>query len=371
MRSFGYEVSVISPVGSNYDTESHVVLEGVNIYRYRLRADTEGVAAFVSEYLTSFFKTLWLAIRIFSRKRFHAIHTANPPDIFFAVAIPFKVLFRVKFIYDQHDLCPELFRQKFGRSHRTLLKLQFFLERLTYRTADAVIATNQSIKEIALNRGRVSEEDIFIVRNGPEDGFPSGAGVFNAGKGFRFICSYVGVMGVQDGVDYILKAAAVIVHSRGRHDVCFVIVGGGEKLGELKKMAVDLQLDDFVQFTGRISDADLKAVLKSSDVCLAPDPENDFNTWHTMNKIMDYMIFGKPIVSFNLKESRISADEAAVYVANNDIDGFAAAVLSLLDDPLRRAKMGEIGKQRVRSLTWQHSVGVLEEAYRHVLGVKE
>lgn len=367
LKALGFKVSVISPKGKGYDTESFFESEGVQVWRYSLESDNPGMSGFISEYFVSFFKTFWLALRIYTKSPFRVIHTANPPDTFFAIAIVFKVLFRVKFIYDQHDLCPELFQEKFHRKHHMLLHLQYALEYLTYRTADAVIATNLSLKDVAIRRGQVQRQRVFVVRNGPDADFAKDAGRLASNNGFKYLCSYVGVMGEQDGLEYIIKSADVIFHKYTRRDVRFLLVGDGEELERLKAMTQELGVNGIVQFTGRIPDAELKAILNSSDVCLAPDPANNFNNWHTMNKIMDYMMFGKPIVSFDLKESRVSAGGAALYVESNDAASFAKAIIGLLDNPTQRNRLGEIGRERIAALTWDHSQRTLEQVYKTVI----
>ena len=280
----------------------------------------------------------------------------------------YKIVYKVKFIYDQHDLSPELFAEKFPERRKGMfIRLIMLFERLTFAVADVVISTNESLKKVALERGKKHGSSVFVVRNGPESADRRSKMAYSKPDGFSYICSYVGVMGAQDGVDLILRAAKIILQTYQRKDILFLLIGAGEQFDQLRALSLSLNVDGIVRFTGRVPDEDLDSILDSSDVCLAPDPENNFNNWHTMNKIMDYMSFGKPIVSFSLCETKVSAGDSAVYIKNNDVRAFAEAILKLVDDPVERGRLGRIGRERVKGLTWEHSVAHLKMAYESLV----
>jgi glycosyltransferase involved in cell wall biosynthesis len=276
----------------------------------------------------------------------------------------FYKLFGCKFIFDHHDLCPELYEAKRGR--RDLLwRLMVALERLTFAVADIVIATNVSYQRIAIQRGQKEPEQVFVVRSGPNlervrPELPQPA--FKNGR--RYLVGYVGVIGQQEGVQYLLQAAHHIVHVHSRLDVGFVIVGSGPALEAMQQLAGELGVEHFVRFTGRIGDAELFAILNTADVCVNPDEFNEMNDKSTMNKIMEYMALGKPIVQFDVKEGRYSALGASLYARPNDAVDFAAKILELLDDKQQRAAMGAFGQKRVREeLAWVHQAPKLLAAY--------
>jgi glycosyltransferase involved in cell wall biosynthesis len=298
------------------------------------------------------------------RHGFQVIQGCNPPDNIFLVALPFK-LFGVKYIFDHHDVIPELFLTKFG-SKGGLYKAQVLLEKLTYRASDAVLATNESYREIALTRGRMDPADVFVVRNGPVLGkFNAVAPNESLKHGKAFLVGYVGFMSAQDGLDILVNVARH-VKEMGRRDVQFTCVGTGSDLPKLRKMVEDMDLGDMVEFTGRIPDAELLEILSTADVCVNPDVPCEMNDMSTMQKIMEYMILGKPIVQFDMKEGRFSAGEASLYAdKENQIPDFAAKILWLLDHPDERRRMGEFGRKRVEEeLAWDYSVPKLLAAYQ-------
>jgi glycosyltransferase involved in cell wall biosynthesis len=371
----GYDVSVICPRGDSYDTEPYVEIEGVKIHRYRLPFEGVSSAArftvglFFAEYAWALAATLALALKVFARKRFHAIHAANPPDLFFLVALLFKP-FGVRFVWDVHDLNPEALLAKRAEPRKDLVyRALTWAEAGSARLADLIVTTNESYTRILRSRHAIGATPVVEVRNGPELAtFKPGAPDPAVREGRAFVAAYIGVMGKLDGVDYLLRAAAHVVNERGRKDVLFVLMGAGTALPELKEQARDLKLNGAVRFTGRVPDAEVIRVLSSADVCLAPDPKNAMNDHSTMNKIMDYMAFGKPIVSFDLTESAWSAMDAAVYITDNDTGAFGDAIVRLLDDPAARAKLGTSGLARVPELAWERSEQILAGAYEQLLG---
>lgn len=363
LRDDGWEVHVVCPQGVKRDTEREVTIDGVHILRYPLTPATGGPVGFVKEYGTALLQTLRLASKV---GRVDVVHACNPPDLFFLVGLLFK-LRGARFVFDQHDLVPELYESRFARGRDLLYRAVCLVEWLTYRTADVVIATNESYREAALGRGRKRPEQVFVVRSAPQvERFRPVPADPSLKRGKPYLLAYLGVMGPQDGIDYALRALAVL-RDQGRDDWQAVFLGSGDCFDEMVALRDRLGLADRVEFTGRVSDADLTRYLSTADVCLAPDPYNPLNDVSTMNKIMEYMAMSRPVVSFDLREARVSAGEAALYATPNDEAEFAGLVARLLDDPAARARMGEIGRARVEGpLSWKHSAEALLEAYRAV-----
>ncbi|MBX5460406.1 MAG: glycosyltransferase family 4 protein [Steroidobacteraceae bacterium] len=358
----GYTVSIICPKGKGYE-KSYEEIDGIAIYRHALPVEADRWYGYAIEYLWAFCAQMVLSARVFFTRGFDVIHACNPPDTIFLVALFYK-LFRRKFVFDHHDINPELYEAKFGRRD-FFYRLTLALERWTFRTADVSIATNESYRRIALERGRMPPERVFVVRSGPSlerlKILPPQPALK---RGRKWLVGYVGVMGRQEGIDLLLQAVRHIVHTRGRTDVHFGLVGGGTELGAMKQLAVELGVADYVTFTGRVPDEELLAMLNTADVCVNPDVANPMNDKSTMNKIMEYMALGKPIVQFDLTEGRFSAQDASLYARRNDPVDLAEKVLTLLDDDALRARMGEFGRARVTSeLSWDHEVPKLLAAY--------
>ena len=359
----GAQVSVICPTGKGYEAR-HEVIEGINIYRHPLPLDASGASGYLLEYGAALFHEMRLALKIAFKHGFDTIQACNPPDLIFLVALPFKV-FGKRFIFDHHDINPELYEAKFNRRD-AFWKLMVFLERMTFRVADVVISTNQSYREIALTRGNRKPEDVFVVRSGPDIGklqvVPSNPDWKN---GRTHMIGYVGVMGEQEGIDLLLEAMDVL-KARGR-DVQLVLVGGGSSLDGLKEQAGEMGLQDHVTFTGRAPDEVLFEVLSTADVCVNPDRVNPMNDKSTMNKILEYMAFSKPIVQFDVTEGRYSAQDASLYAEPNNPEDMADKIESLLEDPEARTRMGTYGRKRVETeLSWDHQVDTLISAYERV-----
>lgn len=359
LRDAGWEVHVICPKGTKQDTEAEAEIEGIRIHRYPLRPATGGPAGYLREYGLAISHTLRLALRV---GKVDVVHACNPPDLLFVVAKLLKAR-GAKFVFDQHDLVPELYLSRFARGEDRLYRAVCLLERLTYRAADVVISTNESYRDAAISRGGKHPDDVFVVRSAPAvEGFQQVTPEPELKKGRPHLLCYLGVMGPQDGVDYALRALA---HLRAaRDDWHAVFIGAGDTFDAMVRLAADLDLGDRVEFTGRIPDADLRRFLSTADVCLSPDPRNPLNDVSTMNKVMEYMAMARPIVSFDLKEARVSAGEAAVYAPDNDEVEFAALIDRLLDDPAERERMGRIGLARIAGpLSWQNSARTLVAAY--------
>jgi glycosyltransferase involved in cell wall biosynthesis len=369
LKAAGAKVSIICPTGRGYETR-HEVLEGIDIYRHPLPVEADGALGYLLEYGAALFWETVLAWRVFLKGGLDVIHGCNPPDLIFLVALPFR-LFGVRYLFDHHDINPELYEAKYDRKG-LFWKLMLLFERLTFKAARVSIATNESYRRIAIERGGKRPDDVFVVRSGPDLSKVKPVAPVDAWRnGRRFLVGYVGVMGRQEGIDLLLEAVREIVHVLGRQDVQFGLVGGGSSLEEMKALATKLQLDDYVTFTGRAPDQVLLEVLSTADVCVNPDVANPFNDRCTMNKIMEYMALGKPIVQFEMTEGRVSAGEASLYAEKNDPADMADKILGLLDDPEQRARMGALGRERVeRELSWATQIEPLLTAYERVLAGK-
>lgn len=361
LRDAGWTVDVICPRGSKRDTEAYAEIDGVRVHRYPLRAATGGPAGYLREYGSALWHTARLARAV---GPVDVVHACNPPDLLFLPALWLK-RHGARFVFDQHDLVPELYLSRFDRGKDLLYRGVCALERMTYRAADVVLATNESYKEVAVRRGGRRPDEVFVVRSAPQiDRFPQVPAEPELKRGKRHLLCYLGVMGPQDGVDYALRALAKLRDDLGRTDWHAVFVGSGDAFDAMVRLAGQLGLGDQVQFTGRIPDADLVRYLSTADVCLSPDPYNPLNDVSTMNKVLEYMAMGRPIVSFDLREARVSAGDAALYAPANDEGAFAGLVALLLDDPEKREAMGKIGQERVSGpLSWRNSQAALLAAY--------
>jgi glycosyltransferase involved in cell wall biosynthesis len=363
----GYQVTVVCPRAEGY-MENHVSLEGIDIYRHPIPRERDGLVGYLWEYGWALFWEITYAWWIYLKSGFDIIQGCNPPDNIFLVALPFK-LFGVKYIFDHHDASPELFQAKYKRTGLTY-RIMLTLEKLTFRFSDAVIATNESYKELAVNRGRVNPRDVFIVRNGPDVGsFKPVCPQPRLKRGKRYLVGYVGTMSHQEGLDILLDVVQQI-KTRGRRDIHFTCIGGGPALANLCRLVKDLDLEDMINFTGRISDEELVEVLSTADVCVNPDTPCKMNDISTMIKIAEYMALGKPIVQFDLREGRFTAQEASLYSNGVDlVTDFADKILWLLDHPEERKRMGEFALRRAeQKLAWKYSVANLLLAYSHVHG---
>ncbi|MBC8154138.1 MAG: glycosyltransferase family 4 protein [Bacteroidetes bacterium] len=364
LREAGAEVSIICPIMKGY-TARFEQIDGIDIYRHPLATEASGAMGYLAEYGSAMFWWYRLSIQIYRRKPFHVIHGCNPPDLIFTVALPFKA-FGVKYVFDHHDINPELYIAKYGRKDM-LYRLMLLLERWTFQTADFSIATNDSYREIAMRRGGMPADKVVVVRSGPKlERLKLGPGDEQYKKGRRYLVGYLGVIGEQEGIDLLLAAVKMIVARR--QDVQFAIVGGGTSLAKMELLAVELGVSDYVDFYGRVSDEMLVNVLNTADVCVNPDSPTEMNNLSTMNKIMEYMALTKPIVQFDLKEGRVSAQRASLYAAPDNIADFAEKIAWLLDHENERRSMGEFGYQRVLTeLSWTHERGKLLELYDRVL----
>jgi len=353
LTAAGYQVAVVCPKGK--DDPSYQVIDGVRIFKYRPYAPGGSKLSFVAEYAYSFLATAWNTLKARVRVgRFSVIQACNPPDIFWPIGLAFKLTERTKFVFDHHDLSPELFRSRFGDRESLPLKGLLALEHRTHRTADHVTATNESYRQIAITRGGKRPADVTVVRTGPDpDALKKGQEQPELKRGRKYLAAYIGVMGPQDGVDIVVRAADIVVRKMGRTDIAFTLIGSGDCFEELVKLRDELKLNDHVEFTGRAPDELVKDILSTADAGLSPDPKNPLNDVSTMNKTMEYMAFELPVVAFDLIETKVSAQDAAVYVRPNDITEYAEAIVDMMDDPAARAQMGKLGRERVESeLAW-------------------
>ena len=370
----GFEVAVVCPKGPG--DPAYARLSDVELYKYRPYAPGGSRISFVLEYLYSFFATLALSIKASRRGRFTVVQTCNPPDIFWPIGLLFRMVHGSSFVFDHHDLCPELYQSRFPNGNRLIYKALLLMERCTAKTADHVTSTNDSYREIVVHRDGVDPENVTVVRTGPDSAKLTRTAPDPALRGNRpYLVAYIGVMGPQDGVDLVLEVADVVVRHLHRRDISFTLIGSGDCFRDLVAQRDRLDLADFVTFTGRIPDEDVAAILSSAHVGISPDPKNPLNDLSTMNKTMEYMAFGLPVVAFDLRETRVSAAEAGVYATPNDVGELARLLVDLVDDEPRRESMGAAGRTRIEEqLAWSHQatryVGVYEQlvsdSRRHV-----
>ncbi|MYN47390.1 glycosyltransferase [Pseudoduganella sp. FT93W] len=366
LHANGYQVSIICPTGKGYESR-YEEIDGIHIYRYQLPLEAEGAKGYAIEYSAALFHTFRLAWKVHFARGFDVIHACNPPDLLFLIGGFFKLLMGKKFLFDHHDINPELYEAKFGRRD-FFYKLMVLFERWSFKTADVSIATNESYKKIAVERGGMDPEKCYVVRSGPKlDRLRVLPPVPALKQGRQYLVGYVGVMGAQEGIDLLLQAARHIIVDMGRRDVHFGLVGGGTSLNDMKAMAADLGIADYVTFTGRVPDQQLLEMLNTADVCVNPDVANEMNDKSTMNKIMEYMALSKPIVQFDLTEGKVSAQEASLYALRNDALDMARKIVELLDDPQRRERMGAFGRNRViNELEWEYEAPKLLAAYERL-----
>ena len=361
LRDAGYQVTVICPKMRGFNASAENI-DGIQIYRHWITDEAGGFVGFIAEYASALWGEFWLLWKVWFKQGMDVIHLCNPPDLLFLVAIPFRLL-GVKVLYDVHDLWPEMFEAKFNR-RGWFYSLVRLAEKCTYKLANAVLATNETVKHVAMTRGGKSESDVTVVRTAPMFGNIDVDPDPLLKKGKQFLIGYIGVMGNADGVDYLVRAADHLVHALKREDTHFLIMGSGAEYDNLVRLRDELGLQSYVDLPGRVTNEFLFTALKTMDVGAACDPKNSYNDGCTMNKTLEYMAFGKPQVLFDIIEGRASAQEAALYVKENSAEKFAEALVELLDDAERREQMGAFGKKRLfEELNWERSVENLTGAY--------
>jgi len=367
--SAGHQVAVVCPKDTG--DPGYQVLDGVELYKYQGYAPGGGKLSYIVEYAYSLAATAWLTVKARRRSgRLDAIQACNPPDIFWPIARALRAFDRTRFVFDHHDLSPELYESRFPDGPRLPYQALRALEHWTHRTADQVIATNDSYREIAITRGGKSPADVTVVRTGPDpQRLKRGPAFPELRRGRKYLAAYIGVMGPQDGVDIVVRAADIVVNKLGRDDIAFTVMGSGDCLEDLIALRDELGLAGHVEFTGRVPDETVRRVLSTADVGLSPDPKNPLNDLSTMNKSMEYMAFELPVVAFDLRETRVSCGDAGVYVTPNDEYQYAQAIVALMDDEPKRAELAKLGRERVeQELAWSHQERAYLGVYERVLG---
>ncbi|MDX6205689.1 MAG: hypothetical protein QOF39_1746 [Frankiales bacterium] len=348
----GMDVSVICPAMEGQKLRER--LEGVEVFRFAAPADSGTAAGFVRSYAVSWLRVARLTMRVWRQQPFQVLQACNPPDTYFLLALLLKPL-GVTFLFDQHDLCPEVYIDRFGRPSRLMLTVLRLLERLTHLVAHEVITVNESCRTLLLGRTSTKPSHLSVVRTGADLDRLHDVGVEEPlRRGARYLCCYLGEMAPQDGVEMVLRTAHELVVRRGRRDIGFALLGYGELLDDLRQLSAELGLADAVTFTGRADDAVISAYLSTADIALQPDVKTSFNDCCSMLKTIEYMAFGLPVVAFDLTETRRSVGEAGTYVISETPEAYADAVEALLDDEEGRAEMSRIGRARSRGeLAWE------------------
>ena len=366
LKNAGYTVSVISPTGKGFE-KTYEVIDGIHVYRHKLPPEHSSALGYLREYSSTLWNEWRLACKAYKEHHFRVFHACNPPDLIFIVALWFRLFHGVKFLFDHHDLTPELYESKFNK-RGFFYHCMKVAERLTFGMASKVISTNESYKKVAVERGKMNPNDVHIVRSGPNlEKFKPVPRVESYAHGKKYLVGYMGVMGEFDGVDHLVRAAEVLVKKKGRTDIQFCFVGSGPCFEDLQQMATDLGIGDYVEFAGRVSDEEMIARLSSCDVCVDCDPLNALNDKCTMNKILEYMALKRPIVQYDLTEGRFSAQEASLYAEPNNFEDLADKVEQLLGDESMRKKMGECGAKRMADeLEWRYQIPKLLKVYDEI-----
>jgi glycosyltransferase involved in cell wall biosynthesis len=366
LEGAGFQVSVICP---RYPGERRAETVGkTHVYRYRKFSFGGPVIGHLCEYSCSLFFGWLLALWVFCRRGFDVIQLCNPPDVIFPIAVFFK-LFGRRYIFDHHDLCPELYETQYRRRSGLFYRVLSWAEKRSLRWADAVMSTNESYRRTAIERAGIPPGRVVVVRNGPDlEKFREWS---EPREKTPVRVGYIGNMNPQDGVDYLLRAARYLRSELGRQDLEFVLIGKGDSHGELQRLARELGLDGAVRFTGRIPDEEVLRELRDCDIGCQPDPLNPLNAVSTMNKVMEYMALARPVVAFDLHETRVSCADAALYAAESTPEALAREILRLADDFELRRRMGLAGRRRIEDqLAWKYSEEPLLAVYRKVLGVR-
>jgi glycosyltransferase involved in cell wall biosynthesis len=371
LTSAGYRVAVVCPKGKG--DPSYQVVDRVQLYKYRPYAPGGSKVSFIGEYVYSFLATAWLTLRARLSGRFAVIQACNPPDIFWPIALFFRAVDGTKFVFDHHDLCPELYESRFPEGPRLPYRGLRALERRTHRAADHVISTNDSYRDIAVKRSGKASGAVTVVRTGPDpERLKRGPADPDQRRGRKHLAAYIGVMGPQDGVDIVVRAADVVVHELARDDIAFTLIGSGDSFDELVALRNELGLAGHVEFTGRAPDELVTRILSTAAAGLSPDPKNPLNDLSTMNKSMEYMAFELPVVAFDLRETRVSVADAGVYVRPNDVREYAQAIVDLMDDEAKRAELGKLGRERVeQELAWKYQQRAYLDVYDSLIHSKE
>ena len=366
LKNNGYNVFVICPK-SEAENKPKEVIDGIKVLRYNDLPATGGKLSYIFEYLNAITKIFIKSLNLIFSQNINIVHVANPPDFFWPLA-KFVRLFGVKFIYDQHDLAPEVAKIKFQSNF--FHKLLLLNEKLTVKNADGIIVVNNSFKKRLIERYNIDENLCEIVYNGPPEHFESKPNeqLIEKYKNHKVVL-YIGLMAASDNINVIIEAAKKIVFIHGRKDIKFLLVGDGYARNSLEELTNEENLNDYVEFLGLVDYESVKEFLYIADVCVAPDTPNGLNEYLTLVKILEYLKAGKTFVSFDLHETRVIAGEAGLYAKN--IDDYAEKILYLLDNPEKAKEMGAIGKERInRNFLWKHSEERLINLYSKLLEQK-
>ncbi len=364
LMAAGAEITVICPSDGSGAVRD---IDGVRVYQYPKPSLGAGFAGHVGEYLVSLFFHFWLTAWVAVRRGFDVVHVANPPDLLWLVAAPYKLLGK-KYVFDHHDLVPELFQVRYRDKVPGIMAVVLWLERMSIRLADHVICTNETFRGFAMTRGGKAAQDVSVVRNGPWLGrdFPAARGAPK--RGDKILVGYLGIMNPQDHIDHLIQAAHVVRHDLGRTDIEFLLIGSGDAHAWLRELRDQLWLSDAVQMPGTLPWAEVIERLSAADICVQPDPPTPFNRHLTMNKLMEYMALGKPAIAYDMPETRFSGGDAVTYIEDRTPAGLAAAIVKLADDPQLRAELGRRARDRIENtLSWEHQQSTLLAVYRQLL----
>lgn len=374
LRDAGWSVTVICPAAIGSDPDQNALrrrvkredLDGVVVYRFPLIVAEQGVSSYLSEYLAASVAIIRLSWQVWRQDRFDIIHFCNPPDIFFPIGLFYRLL-GARVVFDHHDLFPELIAWRYsGLAGKLLYVISRMTEYLTFHSANAIISTNNSYRQIAMGRGRVAENRIVILRNGPKsDQFVPVEPIPALKRGLRYMACYAGVMGYEDGVLELLASIRYIVHELGRRDILFILLGDGAVRTQALAYVQTHRLEAFVDMPGMIHDnLILRQYLSTADVCLSPEPLTPLNAHSTFIKVGEYMAMGKPVVAYDLRETHYTAQEAAIYATPGNVQEYGQAIVTLLSDAELRRHMGEFARQRfLNCLSWDHQKQNLFQAY--------
>jgi glycosyltransferase involved in cell wall biosynthesis len=362
----GWTVSVICPATADFP-KRYEVIEDIAVYRHALPFEARGALAYFVEYSAALFHQFRLLIKVHRERGFSIIQACNPPDLIFLPALPFKLM-GTRFIFDQHDVAPELFIVKFGAKGLLYRALMFF-ERMSYAMADHVITANATFKDIAVSRGGKAPSKVEVVygvpdrkrihRVEPEPGLHGGR---------KFVLGYLGIINEQDGVDHLVRAVVHLVKVRGFRDFRAVVVGSGPALEKVRALTRSLGVEDFLAFPGYLNGESLLANISAFDIGVIPDPLNEANDLMSMNKVFEYCALGIPTACYPLKETKRLLGEAGVYAPSLDPAGLAEACLSLMqDESLRARSAAAAAKLSAKSFLWENEARKYVATYERVL----
>ncbi len=374
----GYDVTLVAP--RSHGQRLFERSGRIRIFRFQASKPSHGFLSFTREFTQSWARSLRILRRVHRQHPIDVLQGCNPPDTIWAMT---RFLPGVKFVYDQHDLNPELFRSRFGelasRWARQQVSTLMMLEQRSYRTADRVLVPNESYREVARRRGRVPRERVTIVRSAPDTtmmrpvrwsegatsptvtGIPAG----------RHLIAYLGVMGPQDGVDQLIDCMDLIVHGEGRDDVHAVLMGFGDCLEDLREQTARLGLSDHITFTGAADAGLITEVLSRAEIGIVPDRLTTFTDRSTMNKAMEYMAYAVPVVGFDLTETRRTIGHTGVLVEAGDVEGLANQILHLLDNVDLRVRLGVEARRRIASdLDWADQARTYVSVFDEFMGIE-